>query len=284
MNSIILNPGLTIGRLTLISPCGKRKWHCICSCGNHSYPFSSNLKRGLSTSCGNCGKNYYRDLDDDVVEVISTNGIPFYIDKCDEALVRTYKWHVCTNQNGYHVVMNSARVKLYTLLLGAKPGTEVDHIDLNPLNNCRNNIRITTHQENQINHPLQSNNSSGVSGVSYYPPRGKYRARIKIGQHDIHLGYYPTFQHAVQARNVGMECMFGEYGRYNDVPPAPPWIRNKVVEQCKRFAELSVCKAFFSGHEENGKEVSPGGDQRKKAAADGDQDLGRRSGEGTQTH
>ena len=42
-----------------------------------------------------------------------------------------------------------------------------------------------------------------------------------------------------------MECMFGEYGRYNDVPPAPDWIRKIVVEKCKRFAELSVCRAFL---------------------------------------
>ena len=87
--------------------------------------------------------------------------------------------------------------------------------------------------------------ASGVSGVSYYPPRKKYRARIKISQLDIHLGYYDTFQEAVQARNVGMECMFGEYGRYNNVPAAPIWIRSKVIEKCKRFAELSVCRAFL---------------------------------------
>ena len=86
---------------------------------------------------------------------------------------------------------------------------------------------------------------SGVSGVSYYPPRKKYRARIKISQLDIHLGYYDTFQEAVQARDVGMECMFGEYGRYNNVPAAPIWIRSKVIEKCKRFAELSVCRAFL---------------------------------------
>jgi hypothetical protein len=39
--------------------------------------------------------------------------------------------------------------------------------------------------------------------------------------------------------------MFGEYGRYNDVPPAPKWIRQYVTEKCKRFAELSVCRAFL---------------------------------------
>lgn len=81
--------------------------------------------------------------------------------------------------------------------------------------------------------------------MSFYPPRRKYRARIKVCQHEIHLGYYFTFTEAVQARNVGMECMFGEYGRYNEVAAPPEWIRKKVVEQCRRFAELSICEAFF---------------------------------------
>ena len=43
-----------------------------------------------------------------------------------------------------------------------------------------------------------------------------------------------------------MELMFGEYGRYNDVPPAPDWIRKKVFDRCKRFVELSVGQAFSS--------------------------------------
>ena len=97
-----------------------------------------------------------------------------------------------------------------------------------------------------INQPLQRNNTSGVSGVRYYKARSKFVARIKICQKDIHLGYYVTFEEAVQARNVGMECMFGEYGRYNDVPAAPSWIRAKVVEKCKRFAHLSVSEKFKS--------------------------------------
>lgn len=73
------------------------------------------------------------------------------------------------------------------------------------------------------------NNTSGITGVSFYASRNKYRARIKICQHDIHLGYYKTFIEAVQARNIGMECMFGEYGVYNDVPDTPKWIRDKVI-------------------------------------------------------
>ena len=146
----------------------------------------------------------------------------------------------------YGYVMTEELEPLHGFVLPHRPGYEVDHINLNTLDNRRENLRYVTHQQNQINQPLQKNNTSGVSGVNYYKPRGKYRARIKVSQRDIHLGYYDSFEVAVQARNVGMECMFGEYGRYNNAPPAPNWVKEKVIGICKRFAHLSVCEAFSS--------------------------------------
>ncbi len=140
--------------------------------------------------------------------------------------------------------------KLHYYLIDCPKGYEVDHISLDTLDNRSCNLRIVTHQQNQMNQPVQKNNQSGVAGVSFYPARRKFRARIKIGQRDIHLGYYGSFEEAVQARNVGMECMFGEYGRYNNVPQAPEWIRKSVIERCRRFAELSICEAFLYSLEE----------------------------------
>lgn len=238
-------PGMKFGKLTVIEKNDCKSWHCLCDCGNHSYPSSSNLRRYLTKSCGNCGRNIYRECTDGKsVEVTATNGIKFYIDKSDLQLVKKYKWHVCQNKSGYYTVISSRRILLYKLLLGFPSKCEIDHIDLNPLNNRRSNLRICTHQQNQMNQPLQKNNTSGVTGVRFYKARNKFVARIKVCQHDIHLGYFLTFEEAVQARNVGMECMFGEYGRYNDVSPTPLWIKQKVIQKCMRFAHLSVNENF----------------------------------------
>lgn len=175
------------------------------------------------------------------------DGRTFIFDESCLDKIWDVKWYVSWQgrQHPRPYLIDRYGKKMHSYLLNCPKGYEVDHISLDTLDNRLCNLRICTHQQNQCNQPLQRNNTSGVSGVSYYPPREKYRARIKIGQHDIHLGYYSTFTEAVQARNVGMECMFGEYGRYNDVPPAPPWIRSLVTEKCERFAELSVCKAFL---------------------------------------
>ena len=172
------------------------------------------------------------------------SGLRFVFDAKDFEKIKNTKWYPSYEGNRPYLIDCHGN-KMHHRLMDCPKGYEVDHISLDTLDNRVCNLRICTHQQNQINQPLQKNNTSGVCGVSWYSARHKYRARIKIGQHDIHLGYYNSFEEAVQARNVGMECMFGEYGRYNDVPPAPRWIRNQVINKCERFAELSICETFL---------------------------------------
>ena len=172
------------------------------------------------------------------------NGLSFLFDEDSLEVIENKKWYP-SYESGRPYLIDCRGRKMHSFLMDCPKGYEIDHVSLDTLDNRLSNLRICTHQQNQCNQSLQKNNTSGVTGVSWYPPRNKYRARIKIGQHDIHLGYYDTFIEAVQARNVGMECMFGEYGRYNKVPPASERIRKKVVDKCKRFAEFSVCEAFL---------------------------------------
>lgn len=176
-----------------------------------------------------------------------TDGTEFMFDAIDYEKIKNVKFYR-TEKNAPKrriYIADCRGKKIHTYLLGGTPGYEVDHINLDTFDNRRCNLRVCTHQQNQCNQPLQKNNISGVTGVSFYAPRKKYRARIKIYQHDIHLGYYETFEAAVQARNIGMSCMFGEYGIYNDTGYPPKWLIEKVMNICKRFVNLSICEAFI---------------------------------------
>lgn len=49
--------GQKFGRLTALNIAGKDSrgetiWHCICDCGNEKNVLSSNLRKGLTQSCG----------------------------------------------------------------------------------------------------------------------------------------------------------------------------------------------------------------------------------------
>lgn len=169
----------------------------------------------------------------------------FYVDSDDKKILENEKWYVSKDKNGILSVNNRDGEMIYRKIMNPPKGMEIDHLDLDRLNNRKSNLRICSHRANQCNQPLQKNNKSGVAGVQYYKPRRKFTARIKVCQKDIHLGYFKTFTEAVQARNVAMQCMWGEYGRYNDVPEALHEIKEKVINKCRAFAEYSLNKAFL---------------------------------------
>lgn len=193
----------------------------------------SNVKYSFSDD----GRTAYGELTSGQVFVIDA-------DMLDKIKTVNFYYYKKGRDTAYYVTGNHWRA-LHDYLFEHRPGYEIDHINLDTLDNRRCNIRYCTHQQNQMNQPLQRNNTSGVSGVSYYPPRHKFRARIKIGQHDIHLGYFDTFADAVKARDMGMRCMFGQYGRYSGSGEIPGWIEKQVANKCARFEELSQNSAFF---------------------------------------
>lgn len=169
--------------------------------------------------------------------LVSTGEV-FMFDAEDYSRIKGTTWYRCNRcGNGIHYIGDRFGVCIHRHILDVPKGFEVDHINLDPLDNRKSNLRICTHQQNQCNQPPQKNNTSGVSGVSFYPARNKYRARIKYFQQELHLGYFGSFIEAVQARNEAMRFLFGEYGFYNDVPEAPPRIKEIVKEKCSRFLD-----------------------------------------------
>lgn len=169
--------------------------------------------------------------------LVSTGEV-FMFDADDYSRIKGTTWYRCNrSSDASHYIGDRFGVCIHRHILDAPKGFEIDHINLNPLDNRKANLRICTHQQNQCNQPLQRNNTSGVTGVSFYPPRSKYRARIKFCQQDVHLGYYDSFIEAVQARNEGMRHLFGDFGIYTDVAEAPPRIKEYIKEKCSRLLE-----------------------------------------------
>lgn len=86
---------------------------------------------------------------------------------------------------------------------GSWPKFEIDHIDKNKMNNRIENLEDVEHKRNQQNREIQSNNTSGYSGVSFHKPAGKYVARIKNSGELTHLGLFNTPEEAFLAYMLG---------------------------------------------------------------------------------
>lgn len=88
----------------------------------------------------------------------------------------------------------------WALYYGAWPTLHLDHINGDRTDNRIVNLREVTRGENQQNQRRRTDNTSGVTGVSWYAAQGKWVAEIYVGGRKKNLGYFNTFDEAVAAR------------------------------------------------------------------------------------
>lgn len=92
------------------------------------------------------------------------------------------------------------RIYLHHEVLGTQPSrtVRVDHKDINPLNNTRENLRLTTFSENAQNR-LPVTRRGTYRGVSWRPLKGKWYARATLDYVTYHIGYFDTEEEAAEA-------------------------------------------------------------------------------------
>ena len=93
---------------------------------------------------------------------------------------------------------------------------EVDHIDRNPLNNHRINLRICTKAQNQQNCKGRGGTSK-YKGVCWEKRRKKWRATIKNNGKQVHIGEFCDEKEAAKAYNKKALEFFGEFSRLNKI-------------------------------------------------------------------
>ena len=96
---------------------------------------------------------------------------------------------------------------------------EVDHIDGNKTNNNINNLRWSTHSENNRNKPTQKNNNSGYSGITYMKSLKKWRVRIKVDKKEMYIGVYKNIEDAIKIRKEKEIEYFKEFLNEKIEPP-----------------------------------------------------------------
>ena len=96
-------------------------------------------------------------------------------------------------------------------------GIEIDHIHGNTSrnDNRKSNLRVCTHSENMMNVGLRSDNTSGVTGVTWHKGEKRWVARITVDGARRLLGRYKKFEDAVKARKEAEDEYYGEFSYDN---------------------------------------------------------------------
>lgn len=126
------------------------------------------------------------------------------VDKEDYQNLSKYRWY----SDGHGHVIRKVKINgkwknryIHRDIMGVfDPDIIIDHINRDPLDNRRINLRIATKSENSLNSKINKKNTSGYKGVSFHNIGNKpWRARIIRGLKRIELGLYKTPEEAYRA-------------------------------------------------------------------------------------
>jgi hypothetical protein len=94
-------------------------------------------------------------------------------------------------------------------------GEKVDHIDRNPLNNQRENLRLASATDSMCNRNRFANNKSGFKGVSWSKKSHKWKSEIKYQHQNYTLGYFTDVEEAAKAYDKAARELHGEFAVLN---------------------------------------------------------------------
>lgn len=132
---------------------------------------------------------------------------------------RVNKWYVYEASTGKkYTASGSKRKSIHRAVMGYPKGMVIDHINGNPLDNRKVNLRVCTHSENAMNKKTRADSRSGYKGV-YMSPNGKnIQAYIRppgMNKGRMSLGCYKTLEEAARAYDAKAKELFGEFASLN---------------------------------------------------------------------
>lgn len=93
----------------------------------------------------------------------------------------------------------------------------VDHINGEPTDNRKCNLRVCSKKNNQLNRGVGKNSKTGFKGVTYIRKKNgyKYTAQIQLDKIHTYIGTFATPEEAAYIYDQFAMQLFGEYARTN---------------------------------------------------------------------
>lgn len=151
-----------------------------------------------------------------------TRGFSAIVDAEDYPFLSQFHWFAKNRNDGKFVALRMRRkhesgstkfVVMHRVIVNAHEDVQVDHVNLDSLDNRRCNLRICTNGNNQMNSALRTHNTSGYKGVDF--SQGMWRARIVKHGKEIFLGRFDIPEKAAGAYDGAADDLFGEFAKTN---------------------------------------------------------------------
>lgn len=132
----------------------------------------------------------------------------------DADRILRHKWSsVRMGSRVYAITRIAGRTTYMHRLILDAPG-DVDHRNMDGLDNRRSNLREATRSQNMANSRSRGG-SSQYKGVGWHKAAGKWKAAICIEGKSVHLGLFADEKDAALAYDRAASYAWGEYARLN---------------------------------------------------------------------
>ena len=144
-----------------------------------------------------------------------TKGKFAILDNEDYGHINIFNWKLSTE--GYAVTTFQTNtnkrksVGMHRLILNPFTEFVIDHINGDPLDNRKKNLRICLPKENTFNRKKSKGKTSVYKGVGFYKRTGQWQARITFEGKLIHLGMFSTPESASMAYDRAAKKFFGKF-------------------------------------------------------------------------
>lgn len=188
-------------RICIVEGCGKKYW----ASGYCRYHVEMFYHRGEIVTRNRLSPNEII-INDNNCEIVLYNTLGYEVgrtilDLQDKPLVENHKWYL--DNSGYATtrISRNKQMRMHNILIPRENGKEIDHVDRNPLNNKRSNLRLCSHMENMWN-AKRKNNKYGCVGIRPICDGNKWQATITSNYKRYHLGTFKTKEEAIKARTI----------------------------------------------------------------------------------
>lgn len=156
-------------------------------------------------------------------QLMDEKDLNILIDKKDIKLVSRHRWHIKKYAKYYYAVSWRANrigakcgthILIHRLIMGAKKGEIVDHINGNGLDNRRINLRLCSIKEN-IRNMHARRGVSQYKGVYWFKRDGVWVAQITVDYKNIYLGRHNSEKEAAMAYDRAAIAHYKEFANLN---------------------------------------------------------------------